>query len=197
MRNQRIFAMIGIGIIALLLAFPLRDAVFRGVVIPLSYGFWALGLVYRAVHQGVWWTLALFLVLYLLVRSIWPKIKVKEKFYLRRKPVVGQVENLTDWLKKSERGVYFKWLVANRLGKIANRILENRSSGKQRSFFDPLTGPDWTPDPRVQTYLETGLHRSFVDYPQKNRFFSRPVKTPMDHDVNDVIQYLESQIENK
>jgi len=197
MKNQRILAMIGIGVIALLLAFPLRDAVFRTIVVPLAYLFWVLGLVYRAVHQTIWWAVAFLFVLFLLSRSLLPKFKIKEKFRLKKKPAIGQVENLATWLKKTERGIYFKWLIANRLGKIANQILENRSTGKQRSFFDPLTGPDWTPDSGVQTYLESGLYGSFADYPQKNSFFSIPTKTPMDHDVGDVVQFLESQVENK
>lgn len=197
MRNQRIFAFIGIGIITLLLAFPLRDAVFRTIVIPLAYLFWVLSLVYHSVHQAIWWAIALLFVVFILVRSLLPKFKIIERVRLKTKPKLGQVENLTVWLKKTERGIYFKWLIANRLGKIANQILTNRSTGKQRSFFDPLTGPDWTPDASVQSYLEAGLHGSFADYPQKNSFFSTPEPTPMDHDVNDVVQYLESQVENK
>ena len=195
MKNQRIFAMVGIGVIALLLAFPLRDAVFRAVVVPLAYLFWILDLVYRAVSQVIWWAVVLLLVLFLLSRSLLPKFKVTERFRLKKKPVVGQVENLAIWLKKTERGTYFKWLIANRLGKIANQILANRSTGKQRSFFDPLTDPDWMPDSSVQSYLEAGLHGSFADYPQKGRLLSSRVRTPMDHDINEVVQYLESQVQ--
>lgn len=197
MRNQRILAFVGIGVVALLLAFPLRDAVFRTVVVPLAYLFWILELAYHAVDQTIWWVVILLVVLYLLSRSLLPKFKVKERFRLKKKPVVGQVENLAVWLKKTERGTYFKWLIANRLGKIANQILANRSMGRQRSFFDPLIGPDWTPDSNVQSYLEAGLHGSFADYPQTGRFFSSKIRTPMDHDIDDVVQYLESQVENK
>ncbi|HKJ37751.1 MAG TPA: hypothetical protein VJ972_03170, partial [Anaerolineales bacterium] len=172
MRDRRIFAMIGIVVMAILLAFPLRDAVFRMIVIPLAYVIWVLGLVYRSVNQAIWWIVAMVLVLAVISRSLMPRLKVVERVRLKAKPVVGQVESLAGWIKKTERGVYFKWLIANRLGKIANQILANRSTGKQRSFFDPLTGPDWTPDHQVQSYLESGLHGSFADYPQKNRLFS-------------------------
>jgi len=195
MKNQRIFAMIGILVMAILLAFPLRDAVFRIIVVPLAYVIWILGLIYRSVNQTIWWAVALVLVLAVISRSLMPQIKVAERVRLKTKPVVGQVENLASWIKKTQRCVYFKWMIANRLGKIANQVLANRSTGKQRSFFDPLTGPDWTPDSQVQSYLESGLHSSFADYPQKNRFFSTPEPTPLDHELNDVVQYLESQIE--
>ena len=197
MRIQRILAVIGIIGIALLLAFPLRDAVFRTIVVPLSYLFWILGIAYHAVHQTIWWAVMLLVVLYLLSRSLVPKFKVAERFQLKKKPAVGPVEGLANWVKKTERGIYFKWLIANRLGKIANQILANRSTGKPRSFFDPLTGPDWNPDPPVQSYLESGLQGSFADYPQKRRFFSPPVQTPLDHDLDEIVNYLEVQVENK
>ncbi|HKI55038.1 MAG TPA: hypothetical protein VJ987_13000, partial [Anaerolineales bacterium] len=46
-----------------------------------------------------------------------------------------------------------------------------------------------------QSYLEAGLHGSFADYPQKGRLLSSRVRTPMDYDINEVVQYLESQVQ--
>jgi len=195
---QRNLALIGIVLIALFLAFPLRDAVYEMVIVPAAYLWWVLGLWYHSVHQSIWWIVALLLVLVTLSRSLRPIGRIRERVRLKTRPVVGQVESLTVWLKRTERGIYFKWLIANRLGKIAHEILAQRMGGKPRSFFDPLTGPDWTPDAGVQQYLEIGLKGSFADYPQeRNRWFSKPAPTPLDHDVNDVVQYLESQIANQ
>lgn len=195
---QRNLALIGIVLIALFLAFPLRDAVYEMVIVPAAYLWWVLGLWYHSVHQSIWWIVALLLVLVTLSRSLRPIGRIRERVRLKTRPVVGQVESLTVWLKRTERGVYFKWLIANRLGKIAHKILAQRMGGKPRSFFDPLTGPDWTPDVGVQQYLEIGLKGSFADYPQeRNRWFSKPAPTPLDHDLNDVVLYLESQIANQ
>jgi hypothetical protein len=72
-----------------------------------------------------------------------------------------------------------------------------RMGGKTRSYFDPLTGPDWTPDENVQAYLEAGLRGSFADYPQGRRFFSKPEPTPLDKDVGEVIEFLEEQVSNQ
>jgi len=198
MRNtQRAVAMIGILLIAILLAFPLRDSVYALVIVPISYMLWVLGLVYHSVDQILWWIVLLVAVLAIISRSLLPNVKRVERHTLKTKPVVGQVESLSIWMKKSQGGTYFKWLVANRLGKIAHQILIQRMSGKPRSFFDPLTGPDWTPDPAVQSYLETGLHGSFADYPQKKKYLSKPAATPMDYDMRDVIEYLESQVSDQ
>ncbi|HEY5732063.1 MAG TPA: hypothetical protein VIS72_18610 [Anaerolineales bacterium] len=197
MSIRRTIALIGIIVIAILLAFPLRDAVYEAVIVPIAYLLWVLRLYYRSVHQSIWWFAALLIVLVTLSRSLLPAAKFRERIRLKPRPVIGQVESLSVWMKRTERGIYFKWLVANRLGKIAHEILSQRMGGMKRSFFDPLTGPDWMPDAPVQQYLETGLKGSFADYPQTPRIFSKPVQTPLDHDMNDVIEYLESQVGNQ
>ena len=194
---QRNLALVGILIIALLLAFPLRGAVYEAVIIPLAYLWWILGLWYHSVHQSIWWVVALLLVLVTLARSLRSTGRSRERIRLKRKPVIGQVEGLSGWMKRTERGIYFKWLIANRLGKVAHSILAQRTGGQPRSFFDPLTGPDWTPDAPIQQYLESGLKGSFSDYPQKRSWWipSKPEPTPLDYDVDEVINFLESQLE--
>lgn len=85
MRNQRIFAVIGILVMAILLAFPLRDAVFRIIIIPLAYVIWILGLVYHSVNQIIWWAVALLLVLVVISRSLLPQFKVADRIQLKTK----------------------------------------------------------------------------------------------------------------
>lgn len=197
MNLRRNIALAGIFVIALLLAFPLRKAVYETIIVPVAYALWVLGLFYRSVDQFIWWLIALFIVLVILLRSLRMTGRIREGRQSKNKPVFGQVEGLSIWMKRTGRGTYFKWLIANRLGKIAHEILLQRMGGKPRSFFDPLAGPDWTPEADVQAYLESGLKGSFADYPQRRRFFSKPAPTPLDRDVNDVIEFLESQVGNQ
>jgi len=111
--------------------------------------------------------------------------------------VSGQIESLADWLHNTKRGMYFKWLVANRLGKLAFQILLQREHGKPRSVFAPLKGDGWEPSVEVQEYLERGLHGSFADYPNGNRkYFAPPEKSSLDHDVVEVVEFLESKVKN-
>jgi hypothetical protein len=74
--------------------------------------------------------------------------------------------------------------------------LLHRESGRPRSVFAPLVGVDWEPRNELQTYLETGLHGSFADYPHVNRAFGKPQKTPLDLDITEAVEFLESQVEN-
>lgn len=194
---RRALIILGIVGVSLLLAFPLRDAVYQMIIVPVAYVFWMLGLAYRSVPQVLWWAGVSVIVIIILLRGLMPLPRVKKRKPVEADAIMGQVETLSALLTKTERGNYTKWLVANRLGKIAHQTLAQRETGKERFLYDPLSGPDWTPNDDVQSYLVAGLHGSFTDFPQKRRFFLPPLQTILDHDLKEVVQYLESQVENK
>jgi hypothetical protein len=107
------------------------------------------------------------------------------------------VEGLAIWLRRAEKGIYFKWLVANRLGKLAYQMLVHRENGRPRSVFAPLLGNDWAPSKELQQYLETGLHGSFADFPSTAGRFTTPQHTPLDLNVLEAVDFLESQVESE
>jgi hypothetical protein len=183
-------------VIAGLLAFPLRDAIYRIVVIPIAFIAWNLNLVYQSFSQGVWWVVVAIVVFFMIAFSLMPQAPVRPKAGPKPRPPQGQVESFSVWLGRAESGIYFKWLIANRLGKIAYQILLHRESGRPRSVFAPLAGTDWEPSRELQSYLEKGLHGSFADIPNsRNRFVARQ-PTPLDFEVSRAVQFLESQVEN-
>lgn len=194
--RRRYLLLFGVLVIAALLAFPLRDAIYKVVIVPLAFLAFQLGLMYRSLSQGVWWWVLVAVVLFLLLISLLPPMKPSPRREPRSKPRVGQVEELTIWLRRVRGGTYFKWLVANRLGKLAYQMLIHRESGRPRSVFAPLVGLDWKPSKELQAYLEHGLHGSFADFPHSGSpFNARPV-TPLDFEVRQAVEFLESQLEN-
>jgi len=182
-------------VIAGLLAFPLRETIYETVVIPAAFILWNLELLYRSFSQGTWWWVIVFLVLFVLVFSLTPQTKFRPREGQKAKPPQGQIEGLAIWLRKAEKGIYFKWLVANRLGKLAYQILLQRESGRPRSVFTPLLGVDWEPRQELQQYLEIGLHGSFADFPNTGPL-SAPRHTPLDLSVAEAVDFLESQVDN-
>ena len=198
MKWGRWLAVAGVVVIAALLAIPLRGIVNELLVVPIAYIFWLLGLLYLSTHQVIWWILILLVVLFILGKSLLPELKLPRKVLTSTRQERGKVESLAASLKKSNKGIYFKWLVANRLGKLTHEILLQRGNGKPRSVFAPLTGEGLEPTPEMQQYLEKGLHGSFAEFPNtNNRYFAPPSKTSLDHDVAEVIEFLESSIESK
>jgi hypothetical protein len=183
-------------VIAAILAFPMRETIYTTVVIPAAYVGWQLGLMYRSLPQLAWWWLIVVLIFVLLVYSAMPPLKSHPREEPRPKPRHGQVEDLAIWLGRTKSGVYFKWLVANRLGKLAYQILLQRESGRPRTVFQPLVGEDWQPSRELQEYLETGLHGSFSDFSSPKYPLAVQPKTPLDYDVRDAVEFLETHVEN-
>lgn len=196
LRTRRLLILIAALVVAGLLAFPLRQMIYESIVVPTAFILWNLGLLYRSFSQGIWWAAIVVIVVFMLLFSLIPQVRFRPQVEPRQKPPVGQVEDLAAALGKAERGIYFKWLIANRLGKLAYQILLQRESGRPRLIFAPLIGMDWEPRQELQTYLETGLHGSFADFPNTNRLFGTPPKTPLDLDVAEAVEFLESQVED-
>jgi hypothetical protein len=195
-RTRRLLILIGAVVIAGLLAFPLRGMIYETIVIPAAFIAWNLSLLYRSYPQGIWWLVVVFLVLVMLVFSLVPRSVPRGRVEEKRKPPQGQVQSFAGNLRRAEQGIYFKWVVANRLGKLAYNILCHREHGKPRSVFAPLLGADWEPSKDLQNYLETGLHGSFADFPNVSRFSGAHQKTPLDTNVSEVVEFLESHVEN-
>jgi hypothetical protein len=194
LRRRLILA--GVLIIAALLAFPLREAIYETIVVPIAYIVWYVGLFYRSLSQGIWWWVLFAIVLLILAFSLVPDIQFRGRERPGSKPALGPIENLARSMRRADEGVYFRWLVANRLGRLAYQILLHRESGRPRSVFAPLRGPDWEPSPELQKYLETGLHGSFVDFPYARRPFAAPHKTPLDGNVVESVEFLESHVQD-
>jgi hypothetical protein len=196
-RTQRGLVLIAVLVVAALLAFPLRDAIYELIVIPAAFVAWNLQLFYRSFSQGIWWWVIFFLVLVMLVMSLVPQARFRPRTETKPKPPQGQVEGLAIWILRAEKGIYFKWLIANRLGRLAYQMLLHRESGRPRSVFAPLLGNDWAPRKDVQQYLESGLHRSFADFPNTGGRFATPQHTPLDLKVVEAVDFLEAQVESE
>lgn len=194
--TRRWLIMAAILVIAALLAFPLRETIYDTVVVPAAFIVWQLGLIYRSLSQMIWWWLIIVVVIFMLAFSLMPRFQPVRREERRPKPKQGQVEDLAIWLGRAKSGVYFKWLIANRLGKLAYQILLHRESGRPRSVFTPLLGVDWDPSRELQNYLEIGLHGSFSDFPNPKRGLAVQPKTPLDYEVKDAVEFLESQVKN-
>jgi len=194
--GRRRLILVGVLIVAALLAFPLRETIYETIVIPFAYVAWNLGLLYRSLSQGIWWWILVGIVLLMLAFSLVPETQFRSRERAKTKPAQGPVESFAVSMRRADEGIYFRWLVANRLGKLAYQILLHRESGKPRSVFAPLRGQDWEPTVELQKYLETGLHGSFADFPHARRPFTTPQKTPLDLNVLEVVEFLESHVEN-
>ena len=194
MTRRRWITLGGVVVIALIMAFPLQDVIRKTVVVPLAYLWWALGVLYHSIPQVVVWILLIVLISLMLMGSFASDRQRKPSEDPKIKPALGQVEGLAKNLAKMRRSTYYKWKVANQLGRLARDFLILRGDRAGIKDFSPLNGHDWQPSAPIATYLDTGLHGSFADYPNQPWRFRPPEPTPLDIDVEKVVEFLELQI---
>jgi len=192
--RKQILTLGGLLLLALVLAFSLQDVIKSTFVVPLAYLWWALGVFYSTLPQVVLWVGLVILTLFLLLKSlISPK---KREAFVKRKTGAhqGNIEVLAVSLEKTRDSIYNKWKVANRLGRLARELLIQRGDRENTKVIAPLVGRDWCPSKPVNEYLDVGLNGSFANYPKPRWRFSRPQPTPLDIDVDEVVEFLETQI---
>jgi predicted secreted protein len=197
MRPRRILLVLAGLVVVACMAFFLQDTIQRIVVTPLAYLWWLLKLAFTAISQLIWWILLLAVLMVIVLTSLVSWISIGKKPESPAKAALGSMEILSGWITKAGKGNYYRWMIANRLAKLWGEIsghMENRSR------LAHSVGPnsiDRQPPEAVQRYLKAGLSESFVDYPLPPFPFMRKQVTPFDLDVNEVVEFLESQMEER
>jgi hypothetical protein len=152
-RNQ---ILIGVAIVlALVLAFPLRDMVWTYIVVPLAYLWWQLLRLYHIIPQQIYWFLLMVLFIYIVAWGFAGWQPERSTGPIKKNPVRGPVESLSSYIALGNRGIYFRWWIARSLAIIAIGILEMR--GTYFGRVKKLEGRDWDPPASVQNYLDAGL----------------------------------------
>jgi hypothetical protein len=194
---------------ALVIAVFLRDAVEMTIIRPAAYILWWLGIIYRFIPQPALWFLVVLAMLYLTLESIAGKFEMPLRKREERKITLGPVAELASQIERKSGGIYFKWQIARTLGDIAVDLQSLHQPERRRKLdFDKNSA-----SMDVYHYLDAGINKSFSDYPLDRgylffkklplpewlpvpeRFSSLPL-TPFDIDIDPVISYLESQMEN-
>ena len=198
MNRKRLLPLLALLAAALLLAFPLQDFLRTGIIEPLLYFFWGMGILYKSVPQFWIWVLLLGIVFFILLTPFLedlPRLRGRER---KIPPKPGAIEELAETLKQLDKGIYFKWVVANRLGKIIRNWVAYRDRLDKRWQANDLERLGWDASPEIRQYLDAGLNGSFADYPRFRIPFIRiKRKTPLDLDPNLVLDFLSKEMENE
>ncbi len=211
MRKQAIIFLLGCS--ALLAGFLLKDVVEQLIILPAVYLLWLLGILYHYIPQPVLWVIFIMFMSFLVLGPLFERIKITDSNEMKRRRTPGPVEELAGQIERKQDGIYFKWQIARLLAQTAMDLQELRQHLRTRKID---YGADHVPE-RVQVYLDAGMNTSFSDYPAaalslsslKERLFrlkigiqnnkNKPgetVRFPIDHDIEPVITYLESKMEN-
>jgi hypothetical protein len=183
-------------VLAAVLAYFLRDLINDKVIVPLSYLWWRIGLYYHSIPENRWWVIVIIVICLMAFASIRPEWSFHYQG-LDSQPVQGPVEELMIWIMKLRGNEYYKWLIANRLGKLVRSFLIQREGSDVQHWDGPLNGSAWDPPDEVGAYLKSGLNRPFAKILPSSESLPRPRSAPLDLDPQQVVEYLESQMENR
>ena len=198
MKQKKRYLLIPLIALALIIAHPLQSVIRDVLIKPLLYFGWGIGILFRSVPQFWLWMIFLGIVFFILLTPFiedLPRWKKKEKAL---PPEAGPIEKLAETLDASNKGIYFKWVVANRLGKVLSNWLLYRNRVDQRWQAKNRARLGWNAPPEIYNYLDVGLNGSFADYPRPRiPFIQKRAKTPLDIDPNIVLNYLENEMESE
>lgn len=193
MKKHRIIFSVLLLAAAIFLA-PYAQLIVKYLVIePLAYYGYGIQLIAQAIPQSAYWVFLIsglaFIVFLSLVRDYVLSREAVEETRTQKGPVQVLAEHIT----RTEQSNYFKWLIAKRLAGITLKILvkNNGQEGEHRDFSRIY----WNPPQEIEKYLKAGLSSSFMEYRDRGRFFRKRKTTPFDIDLNQVIEYLESELE--
>ena len=194
----RLFLIPVLVIAALLLAFPLQEAVRKIIIEPLLYFFWAIGILYRSLPQFWLWVILMGIVFFILLAPFLDDLPKARRKGNELPPQPGRIESLAAVHKESSKGFYFKWVVANRIGKIVRNWVAYRDRLDQRWQANDLARFEWDAPDNIYEYLDAGLNGSYADYPlPRIPFIQKRAKTPLDIDPNEVLNFLEKEMESE
>lgn len=173
-------------IIVAILLYPVRHEVAGAVMNFASYLVWTVNVMGVVIPQQILWAFLLILILYIAIGSFYGKRYREEKSPENQSPVIGAVEAMAGYIEERHRGIYFKWQIANLLGKIQQTIQQSASRGTSSRI--PL------PSDSVQAFLDAGVNTSYADY-APDGFVLKNNSTPLDIELEQVVAYLEEQME--
>jgi MFS family permease len=186
MKRWGIFLAAGI-ILSAVLAYFLHGWINDKVIVPLAYLWWRIGIYYHSVSEDIWWGLVIVMICLMAFASTrpdeWPFHYYQD---LDTQPMQGPVEELMRWMIKLRRNKYYKWLIANRLGKLARSFLVQREGGNVHHWDGSLNSPVWELPKAVAAYLKSGLKRPTLQN-----------SSPLNLDPQQAVEYLESQMEDR
>lgn len=187
MNRRRLLLMIAMLVVAAVLASFMRDVIYQTVVLPLAYLWWLFKFYYFFLPQLLLWILLLVGLFVIILSNFVPTPRTGRRNESKHRITRGQVEEMARLLARAHKGNYFKWQIANRLGRIARGFSE-MPDGQSRIDVR---------NEAVEKYLEAGVATSFVDYPRPAHLFQHPAPTILDSNPKDAVDYLESQLESE
>ena len=193
--NRRRWIIILLILIAAALLAPFLWKVINSVVIePAVYYWWMVKRLVQLAPEIYYWYFWIGGMGLVSLISIWRYFRRKHQPEYKQFKPEGQLKSLARNLSKVDKSHYTKWLVANRLAMTTLDLIQH-SSGLEETNTYKFPEDGWDAPADIRTYLEAGLDNAHMSLSSKKKWFKQRDLSPIDIDINQVIYYIESQME--
>ncbi len=195
--NKRWQPLIAVLLLVGLLTLVMRGVIRENILGPFLYLAWIGQLIFESIPQIALWTIFLLIAVVIALKSTF-----KMRLPRRRTtyPETGQAQRIGDWaklLRSANEDIYYQWQLAQNLQKLTMETLAHDEHVALKEVRQRLTAGQLDISSEIQAYLQAGI-TSFGHFLEpKSRFRLRKKQsTPLDLDPEQVIQFLEEQIDH-
>ncbi len=188
--GRRLLVWGAVFVAVVLLALLLQGTIQDICIVPAIQLLWMAGLMLRSIPQWVYWSLLVAggVLVALISLGRYVGLSLRRAAKEERAAAPGPIEKLAGHIHNTKRGIYFKWLIAHRLGELEQAVVLHRGGG--------TNGARKLMPPQVQAYLEAGMDRPPLDRGRWG-FRRRRTPTPLGLDPSQVVEYLASEMETE
>jgi len=194
MKNNRLLPLGLILLVAVLALFvpAFRTFVREIIVIPILYVFWIGRFLFLTIPQTLLWNVFFAIFLLIMAVGLIERKKPNPKKMNIKEDYPGRIEEWARLISKASQHNYFKWRLAQRLQKVTLRaIAHNRGQTVKQTRWQLREGSLNLPSDLHAYFLASVQSLSHLS-PQKRFFATRPKPSPLDLDLNRVIQFLDT-----
>lgn len=185
-------------LLAVALAYALKDSVSKYVILPFTYLWRMIEIIYEALPQAFWWVIFLLILSTVALRNVLRHFRLSGPAPLPiQEQRISRARSWARWLELSGKGDYSQWLLARNLARLTLDIFAHQERQSPEQARAHLQGGKYRLPPEILAYIQVGLDApSFRHYTDLLALLhSTRSASPLDLDPEKIIEFLENRIQ--
>ena len=190
--RRRLLSLALILILAGLLTLGLQEYT-RQLIMPFLFTVWIGQLLFETIPQVIIWGIFVAIAVMIAGRSLFKRSASLPTAPRSQPPPEGRIASWARLIEQSKRETYYRWQLAQPLQELAIDILAYRQRSTPRQIKQQLVANPLDLPPEIQAYLQASMTSFSHLLADRSRF--RPAPTPLDLALEEIVQYLEDQLD--
>ena len=185
-------------VLAVILALVLTPIVRLVLATPIVEYLFLIRIFLDSLPQIYLWIAGILLFLWIAFRSVGRLLIRTSAEAMHHRQYQNRVDQWNHWLTLQRKGKYSRWLLMNRLSKLAIQIIAHTQRESQKKLRQSLLSNESDLPQSIQSYLRQGIRPLAVDTKQKRTIRFRRLEMDVWRiEPETIVRYLESLLEAK